>query len=487
MNNLPAHLLNRSARAAQVTQDSTHGMGAPPCPIIGINGNRFTLIDASGDTRQMPTMGPIFTTIDAQGRTVPVQGSPVGPYLDAVLVDVNPSMSKVFFPDPYSPNQQNYLPPVCWSDNGIGPSINAGEPQSLLCERCPNNVWGSKINNLGNKVKACDDVRKMAFYIPALGMKTLWLLRLKGSSFKNYRIYCDEVSKQRLGDRQLQVTDLVTRLYFDEGIGIVNFAWAGFIDAETAAVQEEVWASEGAANMLGMRDVPIAALPGPGAQNQNIARAGTPEPGGRISESPPQSFRPPPIPSHAPMIQSNPASASAPMPSSNPANMSAPPPSSNPNPQSAPPQPVWNAAAGRWELPQMAPPPAAPPPKPEPVWNPATGQWELPGGAALPAVTEAPKRRRGRPAAAPQAQPSLPSNPTNESAPLAPSNPKPSSAPAGFQGGEMPDLPGFLDRRNQQPQPDQPAGTNFGMRQPAPISQEAAAAVAGALNVPIPQ
>lgn len=43
-----------------------------------------------------------------------------------------------------------------------------------------------------------------------------------------------------------------------------------------------------------------------------------------------------------------------------------------------PPQPVWDAQAGQWRVPQPIAAPAAPPgAPPPPVWNPATQQWEV--------------------------------------------------------------------------------------------------------------
>lgn len=478
---VPDYLQGRGAgRAAQITQESTHGMGAPPVPFISIEGNRFTLVDASGTDFPVPTMGPIMTTVDAAGNQVGVQGSPVGHYLDCVLVDVNPEMSKVYFPDPYSPNQQNYLPPSCWSDNGVAPSTAALKPQALKCELCPHNVWGSKINALGNKVKACDDVRKMGFYVPFLaerGIRTVFLLRLKGSSFRNWSNYADQVSKQRFGDRPMQVTDLITRIYFDQGdgknVGILAFSWAGLVDRASAMLQQEVWDNDGCNKLLGLSDQPISALPAGWTPPQIVA--GSPQ----QPEQPAQRVAPPPIP------QSQPAAMRA----------------------ATPPQPVWNAAKGVWELPATPPAPAAPPPTP--VFNPQTGQWELPGqpvaelwnpatGAWEPAAvgaaqqpTQAPANGRrgprgGRKAAAALQASAAATAPAPAAAP--PTQTQTAAAPASFQPGQMPDLPGFLRRGGGGAVAPGAQPVEHGMQQPAAPNPDVAAAINAALNpVPVPR
>lgn len=464
---VPDYLQGRGAgRAAQITQESTHGMGAPPVPFISIEGNRFTLVDASGTDFPVPTMGPIMTTVDAAGNQVGVQGSPVGHYLDCVLVDVNPEMSKVYFPDPYSPNQQNYLPPSCWSDNGVAPSTAALKPQALKCELCPHNVWGSKINALGNKVKACDDVRKMGFYVPFLaerGIRTVFLLRLKGSSFRNWSNYADQVSKQRFGDRPMQVTDLITRIYFDQGdgknVGILAFSWAGLVDRASAMLQQEVWDNDGCNKLLGLSDQPISALPAGWTPPQIVA--GSPQ----QPEQSAQRVAPPPIPQQAVIHVAPPSTA---------------------------PQPVWNAAKGVWELP-AAPNPNAPPPPPQPVWNAATGAWELPaavGAAQQPTQAPANGRRGprgGRKAAAALQAPAAATAPAPAAAP--PTQAQTAAAPASFQPGQMPDLPGFLRRGAGGPGAGPAAQpVEHGMATPSAPNPEVAAAINAALNpVPVPR
>lgn len=294
MDQIPAHL---QGGRRQLGQQSTEGMGAPPVPYISIEAQKFTLVDASGQTMEMPTFGPIFTQLDQAGNEVAIPGSPVGIYLDVTLVDVNEHMSKIYYAQPFSGTAQQFMPPDCWSDNGVAPSVAAMRPQSERCDICQWNVWGSKINALGNKVRACDDVKKLAWIVPALHIPTAFLLRLKGSSHRNWSSYVEKVMKQNLGQRQLDPTDLVTRIYFEPGqIGILNFHWVRLIDAETAKIEDAIWQSRATDILVGRLDKPrTLALPAPSGQgnlpNSPMAATAPPAP----------AFVPPPPPSQGPV------------------------------------------------------------------------------------------------------------------------------------------------------------------------------------------
>ena len=138
--NLPAYLLGPRR---QVGQDSVQGMGMPPLPSISIADNLFTLIDAAGAKLPVPTMGIIDPS---------APNSPHGPYLDAILIDANKIMSKAYYPDAWRRSEDGgYKPPECWSDNGVGPSVNATKPFAKLCNTCPNAVGARQSMRKGMK------------------------------------------------------------------------------------------------------------------------------------------------------------------------------------------------------------------------------------------------------------------------------------------------------------------------------------------------
>lgn len=249
----PTHL---QGNRRQVAAAAVQGMGTLPQPYISIEGGTFTLVDAQGNQMPWQRLG-LIPQVTAQAQQIQAL------CLDAVVVDVNEHMSKSYYVDQWSPNSQRYLPPLCWSDNGLTPSINATTAQSPTCEHCQWNKWGSRINNNNNEVKACDDIKKIAWYVPELQMNLVFLMRLKGSSHKNWRAYVEKVKKHDVMGRAADPVDVVTRIYFEPGqTGIMNFYMVGFIDAQTAAIEDQVWASKSTDTLVGRNDVPRA-LPAP--------------------------------------------------------------------------------------------------------------------------------------------------------------------------------------------------------------------------------
>ncbi len=244
-NQLPAYLQNRQSKAVAQVLQANLGAGSPP--YLSIEGNRFRLIDAVGNEQPVPTYDP-----------------QLGPYIDVNIVDVNNHISKIYFDpeNPYDPKATERLPPLCWSDNGIGPSRNAVEPQSPTCAGCPNNVWGSATSKVtGKGIKACSDLQKIAF--TTAGHKTVFLLRVPPNSLVEMRAYVGKFASGEVGD----ITDVVTRISFKQGIqGTLQFQAVSYIDEATAALREQIAAAKGADAIVGRLDTPhpgFAALPAP--------------------------------------------------------------------------------------------------------------------------------------------------------------------------------------------------------------------------------
>lgn len=245
---LPAHLQRQSRGVAQQVA-SLGGLGTPP--YLSIRANAFTLIDSVGEERRI-------TTVDQKGF-----------YLDIAIVDSNPIRSKIYWGKDYDPNSTD--PPLCWSDNGMAPSRQATVPQHATCGACPHNVIGSATSKVSGKgIKACADMQKIAFVIPGDEKKMIFLLRVPPNSLKPLTKYMQSIAKYKVGDRDMDVTDIVTRLRFDpETLGTLVFEPIGYIDAATAALQNEIWESKAADSIVGKDDVPrTGELPKPNAPQQ---------------------------------------------------------------------------------------------------------------------------------------------------------------------------------------------------------------------------
>jgi hypothetical protein len=223
---LPTYLQNLPSRNLAQTAIANIGAGNPP--YLSIQGGRFTLVDVAGNT-------------------IPIQQF----HVDVVIIDVNEHISKIFFglDKPYDPN--NPTPPLCFSDNGLAPSTAAGQPQAPTCAACPQNVWGSKISQMGSAVKQCADQQKISIYVPEYS-DGLFLLRIPPGSFANWRAYMAKFAGAKLDpDRVL------TRISFEQGaVGTLVFQSPGYITEAMAGVVGQMIESRASDQLIGRLDRP---------------------------------------------------------------------------------------------------------------------------------------------------------------------------------------------------------------------------------------
>jgi hypothetical protein len=197
MTHLPAHIANRQRKPILAAVSA--GLGSASPPYVSIKGGSFTLIDANGE--QEP--------IDSK-------------FLDCVIFDVNETVAiqRVYWGKdrPFDPNSDTYQAPVCFSDNGVGASVNAQQPQSSSCQTCPQNVWGSATSRVSGKAtKACGQIKKIVVLVSGYDMP--FLLRVPVMSHDNLRVYGDKFKGQ-----QFDVSDIYTRISFVHGqVGQLDF------------------------------------------------------------------------------------------------------------------------------------------------------------------------------------------------------------------------------------------------------------------------
>lgn len=227
MQNLPAHLANRQRR--DLATSAMGGINAGSGPHISIKDNRFTLVDAAGNEKQMQTL-----------------------YLDVCIIDANPTVSKIFY-DPnkkYDPSGADNSAPICFSDNGVGASAQAAQPQNTNCQLCPWNAWGSATSQMtGKQTKACNDGKKLAVLVPNQGVDGMvFLLRVPPATLKNLAKYT-----QSVGGHGVDLPDVATRIEF-ESQGVLKFTPTGYVDELTAQATEKIWANKGTEQMVGKLD-----------------------------------------------------------------------------------------------------------------------------------------------------------------------------------------------------------------------------------------
>lgn len=253
---LPSYIKPRTGPKMSETALAVVGMGASP--YLSIEGGRFTLVDAAGNMKPSQQL-----------------------YQDVVIIDMNENMSKDYRTDEWDPG--NPTPPVCFSDNGVAPSINAAQPQSPTCGGCPHNVWGSKISKMGSKVKACRDTHKLAVIVPGEPANVFRLI-VTPNSLTNWRGYTTLFQGQ-----PFDLCDVVTRLTFQQGVmGTLEFKPRPTVENPPGTVVQSCWLDEAT---LALRDAAVTAKAGDAVvgrldRPRDPALATNPQPAAALTHQP---------------------------------------------------------------------------------------------------------------------------------------------------------------------------------------------------------
>jgi hypothetical protein len=245
-NQLPAHLQQYQVPDLGATLSANLGAAMPPH--VNIGNGRFTLVDAAGNEIMVPTFDP-----------------KLGPYLDACIVDVADVKSRIYYEGAYDSTAEGKRP-VCYSDNGVGPSTGSSVPQAPTCAICPRAEW-TKINANGNKIPWCTEKYKVALLLP--GFPTLFMLAVPPAShgpLREYTALCK-------GNGAL-VANLITRMWFTSQ-GVLGFHATTYIDVAVAQLRQEAYAQKKTDILVGRGDVarPAGAIAAP--QTMQIAPQNT--------------------------------------------------------------------------------------------------------------------------------------------------------------------------------------------------------------------
>jgi hypothetical protein len=271
--NLPSFA---SLRPANLTAAAISGVGGQRPPHISIDSNVFTLVDSTGNRKQLP---PMITSPGVAAVAI-----------DVVFIDANPLPSKLYW-DPAKPfSPQSVDPPLCWSDNGVGPSYLSIQPQSPTCQACPHNVIGSAVSKFsGASIRACGDSKKLACVIPGDPDGMVYLMQIKPGSFKNWSSYINWLKSQKLATGGIpELFDVVTRLTF-ESQGVLKFEPVSAVEENSplGAQMIEAWSKKITGSMIGLDDRPIDPA---SMRSENVTRISIPQ----SNQMPPQQLQPPP-------------------------------------------------------------------------------------------------------------------------------------------------------------------------------------------------
>lgn len=240
MTQLPAHLKKRTSQV--VSAEIISGLGSPQPPHVSIQGGRFTLVDSAGNKKPVDTL-----------------------YLDCVVIDGKKGRSRVFWGVGAVFEGEQSGPPLCFSDNDIGASSLAQQPQSLTCATCVMARWDSDVSKMtGKPVPACKTMKKLAIMVP--GFNFPFQLRVPVMSHSGLQAYSAQFSTG-----EFDVSDVITRITFVDGkTGELEFNFADygqedppFIDEPAAKLRDQMLAEKKTDVLIGRLDVPWqGALPG---------------------------------------------------------------------------------------------------------------------------------------------------------------------------------------------------------------------------------
>ena len=87
-------------------------------------------------------------------------GEPIRDEFEAIIVNMLPKVSRIYYKDKFDPNKEATLP-NCWSNQGDKPEAGALDKQHSNCADCPMNVKGSGDNG----GKACRFQRRIAIML----------------------------------------------------------------------------------------------------------------------------------------------------------------------------------------------------------------------------------------------------------------------------------------------------------------------------------
>jgi hypothetical protein len=207
----------------------------------GLRGGGFAVISKKGSKWRIKYKGEETLVTNADGEPAPS--------LEAVIIKANPFINKQYYKGKWV--EGSAAAPDCFSLDGKLPSSQVESPQHHNCAGCPMNVWGSKINEQGKKVKACQDTKKLAVVplrdIPNIGFNGPMLYRVTSSELGDLGTFADQMKS-----RGFPYNSVAVRLGFDPNASHpkVTFKAIRPLSGEEAQQVLELYRSDSVARVL---------------------------------------------------------------------------------------------------------------------------------------------------------------------------------------------------------------------------------------------
>lgn len=260
-------------------------------PTVSIKGKVFTL--KRGDEKTLITKPDSPDEPAASLEVVILRAGPEGNKL-----------AKVYYEGGFTEGSEDK--PLCYSNDGVKPSINAQQAQCATCAACPHNAWGSKITENGQKAKACNDSKRLAI-APAGQINDPMLLRVPAASLKALTQFGDTLAK-----RKVPYQAVIAKIGFDYTVAhpALTFKPVGFVDEATLREVLDMKDSDVVLRITGIAeeelrvpDEPFEQAPKPAAKPAEKPKAAAPKPAAKpAAEKPAPAPKPAAKPDPAPKV-----------------------------------------------------------------------------------------------------------------------------------------------------------------------------------------
>lgn len=233
---MPARFKNRDVSALMAEFKTGAGTGAS-FPIISIKGKIFTIVEDKVKT-VMPN---------------PKDPESAASYIEAVVIRTNPGKAKVFYKKGFKEGEDMGRPD-CHSNDGVTPDADVAAPACKSCAACPNNAWGSRVNESGQKGRLCGDSKKLAI-AAADNLDKQYLIRVPAASLKGWDEFVNALTK-----RGIPANEVVTKISFDQETATPKLVFkpVGFLSDSAAVTVGELYNSDEVKLIVGLTAMPKA-------------------------------------------------------------------------------------------------------------------------------------------------------------------------------------------------------------------------------------
>jgi hypothetical protein len=244
---LPAYMQNRKALSS-INKDV---VTSAAYPTLSIKGKVFTLVINNQKQIMMnPEPGHEDETLQ---------------YIQLNVLRAN-TKARVFYDRSYVEGESEHTRPTCFSNDGVSPHRSSETPQCAKCSICPQNVWGSRLDDKGQPSEgtACSPNARLAVTAPDKigGENAVFLLRVPAGSKKNY---ADAV--KAADARGIPYNALVLKVGFDPAAPSpkLTFKPVGLLPDASFEKAQALYEDDLVLDIIGLRDNEQVALPAPAA------------------------------------------------------------------------------------------------------------------------------------------------------------------------------------------------------------------------------